>query len=94
MFATIFCPKHGVTGDVRRHNVLTGKPAGKVSTRLIVGSAASAAEIHFNERNKKAFFVQDNLNFALMYRNNIEFYSFFAIEWTAKFTENIGLPAI
>ena len=35
-----------------------------------------------------------NLNFALMYRNNIEFYSFFAIEWTAKFTENMGLPAI
>ena len=43
---------------------------------------------------QKSFFVQRNLNFALMYRNNIEFYSFFAIEWTAKFTGNIGLPGI
>ena len=43
---------------------------------------------------QKSFFVQGNLNFALMYRNNIEYYSFFATEWTAKFTENIGLPAI
>ena len=43
---------------------------------------------------QKSFFVQRNLNFALMYRNNIEYYSFFATEWTAKFTENIGLPAI
>ena len=43
---------------------------------------------------QKSFFVQRNLNFALMYRNNIEYYSFFATEWTAIFTENIGLPAI
>ena len=45
---------------------------------------------------QNSFFVQGNLNFALMYRNNIEFsvYSFFAIEWTSKCTENVGLPAI
>ena len=36
---------------------------------------------------QKSFFVQGNLNFAFQY-------SFFATEWTAKFTENIGLPAI
>ena len=43
---------------------------------------------------QRSLFVQGNLNFALMYRNNVEFYSLFSIEWTAKFTENIGLPAI
>ena len=42
---------------------------------------------------QKSFCVQGNLNFALMYRNNIEYYSFFATEWTAKFTENIRLAA-
>ena len=104
IFVTIFCPKQAVTGDVWRPNIVTFHTAsaetGGKSLHALVGSAASGAEIHFIIIlltlwwNKKSFFVQRNLNFALMYRNNIEFYSFFAIEWTAKFTENIGLPGI
>ena len=52
MFVTIFCPKHAVTDDVWRHNILTFRTAsaenrGK-SLHALVGSAASGAEIHSN----------------------------------------------
>ena len=43
---------------------------------------------------QKSFFVQGNLNFALIEIISSFQYLFFAIEWTAKFTENIGLLAI
>ena len=41
---------------------------------------------------QKSFFVQGNLNFVLI--EVISGFLFFAIEWTVKFTENIGLLAI
>ena len=82
MFVTIFCPKHAVTGHVWRHNILTFHTAsaetGGKSLHALVGSAASGAEIHFNIIlltlwwNKKSFFVQRNLNFALMYFENLD----------------------
>ena len=72
MFVTIFCPKHGVTGDVWRHNILTFHTASAENRRdrksfhALVGSAASGAEIHFNILstlwwNKKAFLYNVNL---------------------------------
>ena len=42
---------------------------------------------------QKSFFVQGNLNFALIEIISSFQYLFFAIEWTARFTENIGLLA-
>ena len=38
---------------------------------------------------QKSFFVQGNLNFAVIEITSSFQYVFFAIEWTAKFTENI-----
>ena len=96
--------KHAVTGDVWRHNVLTFHTASAENRRKKsprVGWVCCFCTWNTLQHylvdvimKEKSFFVQRNLNFALMYRNNIEFYSFFAIEWTAKFTENIGLSAI
>ena len=43
---------------------------------------------------QKSFFVQGNLNFALIEIISSFQYLFFATDWTAKFTENIGLLAI
>ena len=43
---------------------------------------------------QKSFFVQGNLNFALIEIISSFQYLFSATEWTAKFTENIGLLAI
>ena len=52
MFVTVFCPKHAVTGDVRRNNIWTFHTAsaetGGKSLHALVGSAAYGAEIHFN----------------------------------------------
>ena len=52
MFVTMFCPKHAVTGDVWRHNILTFHTAsaetGGKSLHTLVGCPASGAEIHFN----------------------------------------------
>ena len=97
MFVTVFCPKRGVTGDVWRHAILTfhtafGETGGK-SLHALVGSAASGGEINFNIIlstlwwDEKAFLYKVIFKFVLMYRNNIEFYPFFAIEWTAEWTD-------
>ena len=48
MFVTVFCPKHGVTGDVCRYTILTFQTAFAENLHASVGSAASGAEIHFN----------------------------------------------
>ena len=68
------------------------KTGGK-SLHALVGSAASGGEINFNIIlstlwwDEKAFLYKVIFKFVLMYRNNIEFYPFFAIEWTAEWTD-------
>ena len=68
------------------------KTGGK-SLHALVGSAASGGEINFNIIlstlwwDEKAFLYKVIFKFALMYRNNIGFYPFFAIEWTAEWTD-------
>ena len=102
MFVTIFCPKHGATGDVWCHNILTFHAASAENRREKSQrvSFPSGAEIHFNIIlstlwwNKKAFLYKVILTLRWCIEIISSFqYSFFAI-WTAKFTENRGLPAI
>ena len=88
MFVTIFCPKHGVTGDVWRHNILTFHAASaenqqekslRVSSLLELKYTSTVSCRRYDETKK--VFVRGNLNFALMYRNNIEFSVFVLCHW-------------
>ena len=44
-FVAVFCPKHGVTGDVWRYTILTFHTAFAENLHALVGSAASGSEI-------------------------------------------------
>ena len=83
-----FCPKHGVTGDVWRHNILTFHAASAENQREKSLPVSSLLELKYTSPlscrrydETKSFLVQGNLNFALMYRNNIEFSVFVLCHW-------------
>ena len=44
MFVTVFCPKHGVTGDVWRYTILTFHTAFAENLHALVGFATSGAK--------------------------------------------------
>ena len=90
MFVTILCPKHGVTGDVWHHNILIFHAASIENWREKSLRVSSLLELIYIiilyylvdvMMKHKSFFVQGNLNFALMYRNNIEFSVFVLRHW-------------
>ena len=103
MFVTILCPKHGVTGDVWHHNILIFHAASIENRReksLRVSSLLELIYIYYTILstlwwNIKAFLYKVILTLRWCIEIISSFqYLFFAIEWTAKFTENIGLLAI
>ena len=89
MFVTIFYPKHGVTGDIC--DVITSWPfmrppwktGGKSLYALVPFWSWNTLQHYLVDvmMKQKSFFVQGNLNFALMYRNNIEFSVFALYHW-------------
>ena len=51
MFVTIFCPKHGVTGDVWRHNILTFHAASAENRREKFPRVSSLLELSLFHHN-------------------------------------------
>ena len=103
MFVTIFYPKHGVTGDVWRHNILTFHAASvenrwekslRVSSLLELKYTSTLSCRRYDETKKLFLYkVILTLRWCIEVISSFQ-YLFFAIKWTAKFTENIGLLAI
>ena len=84
MFGTIFYPKHGVTGDVWCHNILTFHEAFVENRYALVPFWSWNTLQHYLVdvmMKQKSFFEQGNLYFALMYRNNIQFSVFVLCHW-------------
>ena len=104
MFVTMFYPKHGVTGDVWCHSILTFHEASVENRREKSLRVSSLLEVKYTSTlscrrliwwNKTAFLYKVILTLRWCIEIISSFqYLFFAIEWTAKFTENIGLLAI
>ena len=101
MFVTIFYLKHGwqATFDVITFWSFMRPPwkTGAKSLYALVPFWSWNTLQHYLVdvmMKQKSFFVQGNLNFAWIEIISSFQYLFFAIEWTAKFTENIGLLAI